>query len=455
MIIACLISAREYYIGYETQTKLEKELEAASLQIHGKSNQASEVDRSGASALFTQAKFNPERQQMLQVGKGDTIGSLLASLGVSPKEIEESTKTLRQAYNLKDLQIGQTILVKYHQESEMSQARLIELEFKPDISHQIILTKHKKHGFKVHKFAAVLIKKLRRVHGNISVSFYNEAHKLGVPQSIIEGAVKALSHAINFQHGIRSGDPFEVLYEVFLDSNGKIVKSGRLLYVAVAANGHPHMLYHFKSSHGDGYFNAEGASAERALLQTPLDPKKMKITSPYGVRRHPIKGYRRDHKGVDFGAHAGTHVWSAGDGIVIQAGYHNGFGNLIRIKHVDNYVTEYAHLSKILVKVGNHISQGQHIGNVGATGLATGPHLHFGLMKNGKYTNPMAIKHLPIIHLAKNDLEKFNHLKGEIDTQVIGLHFKNHFVEKDKKKKHSGKHHHSHHHHPNHHGKKH
>ncbi len=450
MTIACLISAREYYIGYKLQAQLEKEVEIASSLNPEISDQSLETNSQTTTSpiSFSQAKFNSEKQQMLQVGKGDTIGSLLANLGIAPKEIEESTKTLRQAYNFKDLQIGQIILVKYHQESEMSQATLVELEFKPDIEHQIILTKHKKHGFKVDKFAAILTKKLRRIGGNIKSSFHSTAHKLHVPKKVINEAIKALSYTVNFQHGIRRGDPFELLYEEFQDSNGKAIKSGSLLYIAVSANGHPHKLYHFKGASGvSGYYNAKGESVVRALLQTPIDPRKMRITSGYGPRTHPIKGYRRDHKGIDFGAPIGTAVMSAGDGVVIKAGYHGDFGNYVRIRHASTYETEYGHLSKIFVRVGTHVSQGHHIGNVGATGLATGPHLHFGVLYKSHHVNPMTIKQLPTTQLAKNDLTKFNLLKTEVETQIVGFPLKNQLVAKDVKEKSlTEPHHHSHHH---------
>ncbi len=455
MIIACLISAREYYIGYEFQAKLDKEIENVSSQNFETPNPDLNVnslnEKLTSSFLFAQAKFNSDKQQMLQVGKGDTIASLLASIGISPKEIEESTKTLRQAYNFKDLQIGQIILVKYHQESEMSQATLIELEFKPDVEHQIILTNHKKHGFKVDKFTAVLTKKFKRVEGVIKSSFHSSAHKLHVPKKVVSEAIKALSYAVNFQHGIRSGDPFELLYEEFQDSNGKYIKPGNLLYIAFSANGHVHKLYHFKSANGAyGYYNAKGEGVARAILQTPIDPRKMRITSGYGMRMHPIKGYRRDHKGVDFGAPIGTAVMAAGDGVVTKAGYHGDFGNYIRIKHASGYETEYGHLSKIFVRVGAHVSQGYHIGNVGRTGLATGPHLHFGVLYKGHHVNPMTIKQLPTTHLVKNDLKKFDHLKSEIETQIVGLPLKKHLVYKDNKEKPSTGHHHHHNHHRHH-----
>ncbi len=436
MMLACLIAAREYYIGYELQNSLEREVE--NMSSAAGNDQSADINKNAsafgitpsssspttANSLFANAQLSAEKQQMLQVGKGDTISSLLANVGISAKEIESATKVLHKTYDVRDLKIGQSILVKYHYDEERNGISLLELEFKPSLEYQIILNKNENGGFKVIKHTAQLKKVIRKVEGSIKSSFYNALLKQKVPPKIVHEAIKALSYTMNFQHDIKKGDPYELIYEEHHDHEGDVVKTGNLEYIAILSHGQPHKLYRFtpQNSHA-GYYTPKGESVIRALLHTPIDPKKMHITSKFGKRKHPILGFTRAHKGVDFGAPRGTNVMAAGSGVVEKAGYNGDFGKYIKIRHSGGYETEYAHLSKISngIKAGAPVAQGQVIGHVGDTGLARGCHLHYGVLLNKVHINPLTIKQMPTTQLTGKDLEMFNKSKREVDMQLAGL----------------------------------
>ena len=450
MIVACLIAAREYYIGYELQESLENEVANMSTTDN---DQLADINKSpsgfrttpsfsstiSANSLFANAQLSAEKQKMLQVGKGDTISSLLANIGISAKEIEHATKALNKTYDVRDLRIGQSILVKYHHDEEQNGTSLLELEFKPTLEYQIILNKSEDGLFRVRKHTAQLKKVIRRVEGEIKSSLYNSLLKQKVPARIVHEAVKALSYTMNFQHDIKRGDPYELVYEELHDHDGDVVKTGNLEYVAISAHGHSHKLYRFGPPNSPaGYYTDKGESIIRALLQTPIDPRKMHITSKFSnKRKHPILGFTRAHKGVDFGAPRGTIVMAAGSGVVVKAGYYGDFGKYIKIKHTGGYETEYAHLSKISpgIKAGKHIAQGQVIGHVGDTGLARGCHLHYGVLYNKVHINPLTIKQMPKTKLAGKDLEMFNKTKRQVDLHLVDLPKNRHFA-KGKSAKH-------------------
>ncbi len=434
MVVACLIAAREYYINYQLDTSLPQ---SESFSSDGQTDQgyfpADQVS-SVLTSCQTEDQGFGEQNQVIEINKGDTLASLLSRLGIPKKDIDALNKALKGHLGPRDLKAGQTFSVKYQKNQDGVQ--LLSAEFKPSLEYSLVCEKGDKGQFKTHKHTVELKTVLKRVDGTINASFYSSALKLGVPPSIVKEAIKALSYTVNFQHGLRAGDPYEMLYEEHQDLKGNTVKSGRLKYISVVAKGQLHRIYSFSpSGNCVGYYNARGESVVRNLLQTPIDPSRMRITSTFGSRIHPIKGFRRDHNGVDFGAPHGTVVVAAGDGIVVKAGYFGDYGNYIRIRHAGGYETVYAHLSKIapIVRIGTNVKQGQVIGNVGATGLATGPHLHHEVIHKNVHVNPQSVKALPTTQLAAKDIQKFNKFKQEIETKIVGLPMKNQLASNDLK----------------------
>lgn len=437
MVIACLIAAREYYLNYQIDHSLNlPETESFGLEENAHENILSNEHSASlvAPCVHETASAPIEKEETLYVSKGDTISTLLKGVNITKAEIEAINKALKGNYNSKDLKLGQPISVKYR--SEGLENQLISLEFKPNLEKAIVVKKTEKGSFETKNITIKLNKILRRFDGRINSNFYSAALKLGIPANIIKEAIKALSYAVNFQHGIKNGDPFELLFEEFQDSEGKRVKVGNLKYISVVAKGQLHRIYSYAVQGTNcGYYNAKGESVVRSLLQNPLDAKQMRVTSNFGNRMHPIRGFTCKHKGIDFGAPHGTAVMSAGDGVVVKAGYFGGYGNYILIKHSGGYQTAYAHLSKISssIRPGAFVKQGQHIGNVGSTGSSTGPHLHHEVIYNNTHINPLSVKALPTARLGGKEIQNFNKYKQEVETQIVGLPMKNQLASSDLK----------------------
>jgi murein DD-endopeptidase MepM/ murein hydrolase activator NlpD len=353
----------------------------------------------------------------ISIGKNETLTTVLTGLGFDRKQAAHAIAELQKIYNPRALKQGQDLSVDYTAASEGIPAQLNSLNFKTSAGNSIEL-KYDKGQFIAQKIDLKLTKTLRKVEGTINSNFYSAALKRGVPASIVKEAISALSYDVNWQHDPKSGDEFKLLFEAHEDEDGNIIKVGDLKFAAFAPQGNWRRIYAFKTASGCGFYNDKGESVVRCLLATPIDSTKMRITSRFGRRTHPILGYSKMHKGIDFGAPTGTPVASAGDGIVVKAGWNGNYGNYVLVKHNNQYSTAYAHLSKIHVKVGQRIRQRQNIGAVGTTGRSTGPHLHYEVISNGQQVNPLSIKQLPAVRLNKKELAKFQEIKAQCDVDI-------------------------------------
>ena len=234
---------------------------------------------------------------------------------------------------------------------------------------------------------------MARAAGIIQSSLFEAGQADGVPIEVMSEIIHAFSYDVDFQRDIQPGDAYEILYERYADSDGRLAKTGNILFASLTLSGRQLALYRYTTSDGrTDWFNPMGDSVRKALLRTPVDGAK--ITSGFGMRLHPILGYSMMHKGVDFGAPIGTPIYAAGDGVIQQLGPFSGYGNYVRIKHTSQYATAYGHISRFAggLHAGSHVRQGQVIAYVGMTGRATGPHLHFEVILNGKQINPQSIK---------------------------------------------------------------
>ena len=435
MVMACLIAAREYYINYQIDVSINQTENFSSDDQANKNTAVSDFSNPALSGCSATDQGSAEQYQTIEINKGDTLASLLATLEISKKDIEAINKSLNGHFKPRDLKAGQTFSVKYKQDQGATQ--FLSIEFKPSLEYEVICEKDERGQFKTRKNTVELKTVLKRVDGTINASFYSAALKLGIPANIVKEAITALSYTVNFQHGIKPGDPFKLLYVEYQDPNGNRVKTGGLKYISVVAKGQLHRIYSYApTGNCVGYYNARGESVVRSLLQTPIDPSRMRVTSGFSKgRMHPIKGFCRAHQGADFGAAYGTSVMSAGDGVVVKSGYFGDYGNYVRIRHAGGYETVYAHLSKIApgIRVGANVKQRQISGNVGATGLATGPHLHHEVIYKNVHVDPQKVKALPTTQLAAKDIQKFNKFKQEVETQIVGLPMKNQLASNDLK----------------------
>ena len=229
--------------------------------------------------------------------------------------------------------------------------------------------------------------------------------------------VRIYSFDVDFQREIKKGDGFEVLYEVQHNKDRELVKNGPIKSAVLILEGERLSLYRYEYSKGFfDYFDPEGNSARKALMRTPLDGAR--ITSNFGKRKHPILGYTKMHKGVDFGASRNTPVYAAGDGIVETARINGAYGNYIRIRHNSDYKTAYAHLARFAksIRKGKRVNQGDIIGYVGSTGRSTGPHLHYEIIFRGKQVNPLMIRMPKGLKLKNENLEKFILERNSLDS---------------------------------------
>jgi murein DD-endopeptidase MepM/ murein hydrolase activator NlpD len=230
-----------------------------------------------------------------------------------------------------------------------------------------------------------------------------------LPQAVLGEVIRAFSYDVDFQREIQPGDSFEVMFDQLVDENsGKILGTGAIAYAALTLSGKAQALYRFVTADGtSGFFNAEGASVKKALLRTPVDGAR--ISSSFGMRHHPILGFTRMHQGVDFAVPAGTPIMASGDAVVAAAGWKGGYGNMVVLRHDATYSTAYGHMSRIAkgIKPGTHVHQGEVIGYVGMTGLATGPHLHYEVRINSRPVNPLGVRLAAIDQLQGRDLAAF------------------------------------------------
>jgi murein DD-endopeptidase MepM/ murein hydrolase activator NlpD len=239
--------------------------------------------------------------------------------------------------------------------------------------------------------------------------------------------VQLYSFDIDFQRDIRKGNKIKIFFEIYTDSQNNYIKSGNINFSEIILDDESYELYRFQSE-GDEfveYFNSDGKSATKALMKTPINGAR--LSSGFGMRKHPILGYNKKHQGVDFAAPTGTPIMAAGTGHIEFVGNNGGAGKYIRIKHLNGYKTSYSHLSKYASGIQKNVKvrQGQVIGYVGNTGLSTGPHLHYEVIFNGKRINPMKMKLPSGKQLKDKNLEIFLAEKERINAEVSELYSMN------------------------------
>jgi murein DD-endopeptidase MepM/ murein hydrolase activator NlpD len=246
----------------------------------------------------------------------------------------------------------------------------------------------------------------------INSSLMSALKSIGLSTNAIIELINAYSYQIDFQRQIQSGDTVTVITEKFMTKDGEFSHHGKILYASLTLSGKEYNIYRYKHDNvADGFFSEEGKSVKRSLLKTPVNV--MRISSQYGKRLHPVDGYTKMHRGVDFSAPEGTPIYAAGDGVITELGWKSGYGRWIQIKHSATLSTAYAHSKSFAknMKVGSKVKQGQIIAYVGRSGKTTGAHLHYEVKIDGRHVNPMSIKTTPGIELAGNTLEKFQKFK--------------------------------------------
>tara|TARA_B100001057_G_scaffold496595_1_gene598471 strand:+ start:257 stop:1549 length:1293 start_codon:yes stop_codon:yes gene_type:complete len=353
---------------------------------------------------------------------GETFDNILKKYDLKDTEIKEIKKNISKKVNINKLDTEQRIEFTIDQ----ANSKIKEFIFQISNTEKIYLVRNS--GTK--KFEQkILLTKLKKdivyKENLILQSLYKSAVDQKIPANIIIEFARIYGFQVDFQRDIRKKDSFQIMYEAFENDNGKTIETGKILYANLKLSGQENPLYYFDKEGSKGHYDQNGKSVKKALMKTPINGAR--LSSPFGMRKHPIDGFNKMHKGTDFAAPLGTPIMASGDGIIKKAGWCGGGGNCVVIKHNSTYTTVYAHMSKFAkgIKSGLRVKQAQVIGYVGSTGKSTGPHLHYEVIVNGKKINSQKLK-LPSGKILKgNEREIFETKKIKLDVlkseKIIGL----------------------------------
>ena len=365
----------------------------------------------------------PRFTKNIKVGKGDTLMELFTREGMNRSEAHLVIKVLSKHYNPKRIRPGQQLAMVFEPQTGNSKDDLLsEIIVKPDIYNEINIVRLEDDTFKATKSKKAVVTRLMRSKGTIKSSLYVAATDAGVPAPILMEIIRIFSWDVDFQRGIRKGDGFDIVYENLYTEEGDFARFGKVIYGNLILRGKENPLYRFKTSKKVvDYFNKKGLNARKTLMRTPINGAR--LSSGYGKRRHPILGYTKMHRGVDFAAPRGTPIYAGGSGTVVYRGRNGAYGNYIRIRHNGKFSTAYGHMRRFHPKVrrGSRVRQGQIIGYVGTTGRSTGPHLHYEILRHGRQANPMRIKMPSGQKLKKRDLAAFQSVRKALDKQLTRI----------------------------------
>ncbi len=356
-----------------------------------------------------------------QIEEGETFDNILNQYQIDKKEIQNLKNKLSEKVNLNNLNTSQKIYITIDQ----SENKIKNFIFQISNKEKIQLSKNKDDYFNQKVILTKLQKKILYQENIILQSLYKSATDKRIPANTIIELAGIYGFQVDFQRDIRKKDRFQIMYEVFVDENGKALETGNILYANLILSGEDNSLYYFDKEGSIGHYDENGKSIKKALMKTPINGAR--LSSPFGMRKHPIDGFNKMHRGTDFAAPMGTPIMASGSGTIKKAGWCGGGGNCVVIKHNSTYQTVYAHMSKFAngIKRGVRVKQGQTIGYVGSTGKSTGPHLHYEVIVNGKKVNSQKLK-LPSGKILKGDERKIfetKKIKLEVlkSEKIIGL----------------------------------
>ena len=367
---------------------------------------------------FLISKINSPYQEINYIiNNYDTVEKILKKFKVRNEDIREISIQLKQK-KLANIYSGRklALIIKKLEDGTNSIVNLVY-----PINNTTSIEIRKSQGkFLVKENILQLYKKEVVVKNVIKNNLYSSAVDSGIEPNIIIEFARIFGFEVDFQRDIRKGDWFEILYEKFEDDNNKVRDTGKIIYASMYVNGEEINLYNFKFKNDEDYFDIKGKSITKSLMKTPINGAR--LSSSFGMRKHPILGYNKMHRGTDFAAPSGTPIMASGSGTVTRARWCGGGGNCVKIKHNSTYETIYAHMKAFAkgIKEGKKVKQGQIIGYVGSTGLSTGPHLHYEVLINGKKVNSQKLK-LPSGKILKGEQRK----QFELDRIKIDLKLSN------------------------------
>jgi murein DD-endopeptidase MepM/ murein hydrolase activator NlpD len=365
------------------------------------------------------ARARQPLEKLIEVRRGDTLLSIFVEAGLNSDEAKAAVSALKPVFRPKDLQVGQMLTLLYEPVRAGYASRLASIHV--DAEEKVIhLTRDAADRFTAKPVDKPLTVDVAHARSPIRGSLFQTGKRSGVPLPVMTDVIQAFSFDVDFQRELQPGDQFEVLYERLADEQGKVVKHRDMLFASLQLGDRTLAVYRFTTADGETtFYDRTGESIRKALLRTPIDGAQ--VTSGFGMRKHPILGYSKMHKGLDFGAPTGTPIFAAGAGTIVEIGPNGSYGKYVRIRHNAQYQTAYAHASRFAkgMKVGKKVKQGDIIAYVGTTGRSTGPHLHYEVMVDGKQSDPLSLK-LVGRKLQGAELKRFQALVAAIDKMRNG-----------------------------------
>ena len=357
-----------------------------------------------------------------KIKSGETFDKILSDYSIDKEEVEILKESLLKKININKLNTNQEIQFTLDQTNN----KIKEFIFKISNTEKVYLSRDDENTkFNQEILTIKLDKKIIYKENIILQSLYKASTDQNIPPNTIIEFARIYGFQVDFQRDIRKEDKFQIMYEVFIDKNKKVIETGEILYANLKLSGQDNPLYFFNEEDYEGHYDKNGKSVQKALMKTPINGAR--LSSSFGMRKHPIDGFNKMHRGTDFAAPKGTPIMASGNGIIKKVGWCGGGGNCIKIKHNSTYETVYAHMSKFArgIKNGVRVKQGQTIGYVGSTGKSTGPHLHYEVIVNGKKVNSQKLK-LPSGKILKGNKRKlFETNKIRLDVlkseKIIGL----------------------------------
>ncbi|MFP3945210.1 MAG: peptidoglycan DD-metalloendopeptidase family protein [Alphaproteobacteria bacterium] len=378
--------------------------------------------------------FSPTVEEVpVAMKRGETLVQVLTRAVGSEEDANAAIRSLRDLMNLRRLRPEQPITLSIRrprrphpvldfllsplESAEDRRPLLVGVNIRTEVDRHVNIVRQEDGQFAGDEIVTPLTRQVVRARGTISSSLYGDARGAGIPDSVIVSMITLYAYSLDFQREIYPGDTFEVVYEHFVDEHGRPLKAGEIIFASMTNGGKERPLYRFEKRKGVvEYFDELGRSARKFLMRTPVDA--VRISSRFGRRYHPIQKRWKSHNGVDFAAPTGTKIYAAGNGKVAYAGWARGYGRYIKIRHANGYETRYGHMSRLHVKRGQRVRQGQPIGRVGASGWATGPHLHYEVRIKGTPKDPLKIKGTTTLRLKGKELERFKKSLGEMKTVI-------------------------------------
>lgn len=368
---------------------------------------------------FASAEAQPgfERPENVEVKvrPGETLQGAVQRAGVAPEDAQQVVATLQGAIDTVNIKAGMAFEAAIAQRrSQRGPARLVGLSMRTSPSSTLTVSRTFDGALRLREMEEKVREEQQVACGEMNGSFYESVANVGGTPAVISQAAKLFLHKIDFSRDIKEGDRFCLVFDRKVTESGRTIEAGDLEYAEVKGQ----KFYAFDRKGEDGksqFFDETGKNIKGFLLRTPVDGAR--ITSKFGLRRHPILGYNRAHQGVDFGAGSGTPILAAGDGVVLEARRWAGYGNWLRIRHSGSWDTGYAHISRYAkgIKPGMRVRQGQVVAYVGSTGMSSGPHLHYEVWLGGKRVNPIGAKVPQGTILSGSELASFKSQKAHID----------------------------------------